>query len=286
MSCFSLFFFNDTATTEIYTLSLHDALPILRSRATCSRARRWARWWVSARSPEASAAGRFNVSRAGSSRPTATTIRPSSSSAGWPISRPGPSFTSSPRGSSPRSLDEPLRGTEHARPIRPATSLPHRHRRGCSGGSSDPLVPPLQVVERGTGGEARAIEAGRGELLAPQLLARQSHRHGEGTRHAVYQPQVRAPALRAVARAAGHRAARNRGRGPAHRGRWCDHVRGGYRRGRGEVLRIRQGGWHAADRRARGRADPAPYRAVRQAVRHQGRDPQPRPGGHAVPFPV
>src|SRR5437870_10870579 len=32
--CFSLFFFffffNDTATTEIYTLSLHDALPILR----------------------------------------------------------------------------------------------------------------------------------------------------------------------------------------------------------------------------------------------------------------
>src|SRR5689334_23533921 len=27
-----LFFFNDTATTEIYTLSLHDALPILPSR--------------------------------------------------------------------------------------------------------------------------------------------------------------------------------------------------------------------------------------------------------------
>src|SRR3712207_9112898 len=25
----SVFFFNDTATTEIYTLSLHDALPIL-----------------------------------------------------------------------------------------------------------------------------------------------------------------------------------------------------------------------------------------------------------------
>src|SRR5277367_7053974 len=28
-TCF-FFFFNDTATTEIYTLSLHDALPILR----------------------------------------------------------------------------------------------------------------------------------------------------------------------------------------------------------------------------------------------------------------
>src|SRR5256885_6395994 len=27
-----IFFFNDTATTEIYTLSLHDALPILNGR--------------------------------------------------------------------------------------------------------------------------------------------------------------------------------------------------------------------------------------------------------------
>src|SRR5258708_37593596 len=30
---FSFFFFNDTATTEIYTLSLHDALPILHHRS-------------------------------------------------------------------------------------------------------------------------------------------------------------------------------------------------------------------------------------------------------------
>src|SRR3712207_6868687 len=29
---FIFFFFNDTATTEIYTLSLHDALPIWRPR--------------------------------------------------------------------------------------------------------------------------------------------------------------------------------------------------------------------------------------------------------------
>src|SRR5438094_2875096 len=29
--CLSFFFFNDTATTEIYTLSLHDALPISSS---------------------------------------------------------------------------------------------------------------------------------------------------------------------------------------------------------------------------------------------------------------
>src|SRR2546429_7021987 len=30
----SFFFFNDTATTEIYTLSLHDALPISASAST------------------------------------------------------------------------------------------------------------------------------------------------------------------------------------------------------------------------------------------------------------
>src|SRR2546430_15799263 len=29
LELYSFFFFNDTATTEIYTLSLHDALPIL-----------------------------------------------------------------------------------------------------------------------------------------------------------------------------------------------------------------------------------------------------------------
>src|SRR5258708_31992163 len=33
MSISSFFFFNDTATTEIYTLSLHDALPISQGAA-------------------------------------------------------------------------------------------------------------------------------------------------------------------------------------------------------------------------------------------------------------
>src|SRR6266705_5197386 len=32
------FFFNDTATTEIYTLSLHDALPISRARSCATAA--------------------------------------------------------------------------------------------------------------------------------------------------------------------------------------------------------------------------------------------------------
>src|SRR5260370_38816185 len=61
----AFFFFNDTATTEIYTLSLHDALPIsslrlwerpaLRPRRTHSpvtgrsRAQLWRRWWRTAR---------------------------------------------------------------------------------------------------------------------------------------------------------------------------------------------------------------------------------------------
>src|SRR2546426_8643962 len=35
---YSFFFFNDTATTEIYTLSLHDALPILWPRPVWPRA--------------------------------------------------------------------------------------------------------------------------------------------------------------------------------------------------------------------------------------------------------
>src|SRR2546430_6608331 len=37
---FSFFFFNDTATTEIYTLSLHDALPISSPPRRGSRRRR------------------------------------------------------------------------------------------------------------------------------------------------------------------------------------------------------------------------------------------------------
>src|SRR6266705_7169040 len=38
LALFIFFFFNDTATTEIYTLSLHDALPISRDRWAKPRA--------------------------------------------------------------------------------------------------------------------------------------------------------------------------------------------------------------------------------------------------------
>src|SRR2546422_7762341 len=63
---FFFFFFNDTATTEIYTLSLHDALPIWRRSATSrrpaapswssSRGARCRAWPLSRRPPDAHAA--------------------------------------------------------------------------------------------------------------------------------------------------------------------------------------------------------------------------------------
>src|SRR5471030_2479237 len=50
------FFFNDTATTEIYTLSLHDALPISRRMTarfwTCAAVRATWRWPITMRSEE------------------------------------------------------------------------------------------------------------------------------------------------------------------------------------------------------------------------------------------
>src|SRR5438034_6204904 len=59
VSSFSyLFFFNDTATTEIYTLSLHDALPIWR----CPR-------WTGSSAPRTSRASWISSAR----RRTATT---------------------------------------------------------------------------------------------------------------------------------------------------------------------------------------------------------------------
>src|SRR5690349_25132481 len=58
ISCYVFFFFNDTATAEIYTLSLHDALPI------CCRA-------------PASAPGRSRPRRQG----------PGAAPASWPSAR-------------------------------------------------------------------------------------------------------------------------------------------------------------------------------------------------------
>src|SRR2546422_7295897 len=57
----SFFFFNDTATTEIYTLSLHDALPISgRSARRCCR--------LATRTPSARRAGSPATGRGHASR--------------------------------------------------------------------------------------------------------------------------------------------------------------------------------------------------------------------------
>src|SRR3712207_8202676 len=62
LSLSTCFFFNDTATTEIYTLSLHDALPICArssgsSASSSSRRTRSARCSPCARCRAASSAG-------------------------------------------------------------------------------------------------------------------------------------------------------------------------------------------------------------------------------------
>src|SRR5690349_23461451 len=46
MSSSFFFFFNDTATTEIYTLSLHDALPIFTGEWVLVSPQRTARPWL------------------------------------------------------------------------------------------------------------------------------------------------------------------------------------------------------------------------------------------------
>src|SRR3712207_8472823 len=63
------FFFNDTATTEIYTLSLHDALPIWRGPSPCrgSRSRQTLR---GSRGLPATRARGLSRPRAGSARPS------------------------------------------------------------------------------------------------------------------------------------------------------------------------------------------------------------------------
>src|SRR2546429_3623821 len=71
---FFFFFFNDTATTEIYTLSLHDALPIFWFRKTSATWGSWAStcWkrnaWSSPRADTARAFSRYGRSDRKSTR--------------------------------------------------------------------------------------------------------------------------------------------------------------------------------------------------------------------------
>src|SRR2546430_14333115 len=68
LSCSSLFFFNDTPTTEIYTLSLHDALPICLGRGQLRASSRCTRALQRASSPASTTDGRSNASSARSDR--------------------------------------------------------------------------------------------------------------------------------------------------------------------------------------------------------------------------
>src|SRR3989449_7050511 len=76
-ACLSFFFFNDTATTEIYTLSLHDALPICPTLTaggtTCISSRR----------------------RGALSSSTPPRSRPGAASAGWGADRKSTRLNSS-----------------------------------------------------------------------------------------------------------------------------------------------------------------------------------------------
>src|SRR5215211_8930306 len=73
---FFFFFFNDTATTEIYTLSLHDALPISRPPRTPrpTRHRRWQAIAAGARGGDRPAA-RARAAATGGSRGRAGSAR-------------------------------------------------------------------------------------------------------------------------------------------------------------------------------------------------------------------
>src|SRR3712207_8253161 len=69
---FSFFFFNDTATTEIYTLSLHDALPISGHRTTGRRS-----WRRCGRPSDRGSTSRPRRCRRRRGRPLTTTDRKS-----------------------------------------------------------------------------------------------------------------------------------------------------------------------------------------------------------------
>src|SRR6266404_4593311 len=137
------FFFNDTATTEIYTLSLHDALPISRPAAPARRpATRQALLhpaWVSRRGDDRFAAFQHlahdlqpESARRTGDKPnpaTASPCRPSRVMSGPPFvdgSTALYSARSAPASVARRRIEE-LR-YEHARRCRPIGKVPrHRH---------------------------------------------------------------------------------------------------------------------------------------------------------------
>src|ERR1041385_8931628 len=135
ITCVIFFFFNDTATTEIYTLSLHDALPICTvfegwrrgNMARCGPFKpegtpsswRWA-WSLSTPAPSrgcSTTAGAATTTWASAAAPpTATTASPPrSTTACSPPTPSGPTSTASSSGTASRSWARQARGCPSTR---------------------------------------------------------------------------------------------------------------------------------------------------------------------------
>src|SRR5258708_19460265 len=104
------FFFNDTATTEIYALSLHDALPIFRPSRSTPRPSAPA---TARRSPLRFPAARLRSTSRGPSRPARATRAT--------VPTPAPAPTPPPASSSPTPTPTP----PPPPPPRPSIQTPH-----------------------------------------------------------------------------------------------------------------------------------------------------------------
>src|SRR3989440_316910 len=197
---FLFFFFNDTATTEIYTLSLHDALPISHHERDRTRGREWRR--ARFHSP-LRPAGRWGGAREQHDTPAAARH-------GW--GRRGP-HSSRARAASGGRAAEPARQGARARR---ATLLPsYRRGRVRSGGPGPPHrragavhrggredVRPRSPRHRGGGGLERGEHRGESAPAAPGARPRSGALEPHGP-------------LRARSTSRSHRHVR------VHRGRAC-----------------------------------------------------------------
>src|SRR3712207_392034 len=133
----SVFFFNDTATTEIYTLSLHDALPIWSAHPVVDHACSSLAGHASlGRVPPPGSPGRVSLGRAVPSGDPSSSLRPGPApptGVPWRCSaRPAATLIDSGRRQHPLS---PSGGRAEPRKCRVAVGLTHRglgHRPPCS----------------------------------------------------------------------------------------------------------------------------------------------------------
>src|SRR2546425_11334205 len=152
---FLFFFFNDTATTEIYTLSLHDALPISRRRGDPA-ARPDPRAAPSA--PRGRLRGRARRARAGGRRPRARAARAQQWAAGRGPTRRGcerrrrlrDAARDAGRGSPATPGVARLRLRRLAAAGQPAPTRPHVHRPLSRVGAGCPAAASLRRRSRAT----------------------------------------------------------------------------------------------------------------------------------------